>query len=240
MLSQPKSNLNESRYQYADAILREYAQMRGTGVVFDIGAGKCPMKAPAEAAGLEWHGFDLFPETEIVHRWDLSEPCPISNKKADIILMMDVIEHLLNPGLALQNVVGALQPGGCLLLTMPNPHWSRSRIHHLMRGNLANFTQHDLDWNHHVFTPWRHVLEKILHDNGFEVLEYSTLDGQAARIKPFANPLSIFEGVIRKIIERSDKSARGMSYALLSRLGNPQGRPGFRYSIESDSEKRRR
>ncbi len=50
-----------------------------------------------------------------------------------------------------------MKPDGTLVMTMPNPHWSRSRIHHALHGTLANFTQHDLDWNHHVFTPLRHV-----------------------------------------------------------------------------------
>jgi len=221
---QPSQNLSVDRYDYAADFVETFAASNPGAVVFDIGAGKCPLKEPVETAGLTWLGFDLHPSTDQVRAWDLSEPCPETERKADLVLMLDVIEHLLNPGIGLQNVSNVLKPGGTLVLTMPNPRWSRSRTHHLLTGNLATFTQHDLDWNHHVFPPFPHVLKKLLKDADLEVRDYITLDGKTQwpdlRLSLSYLPLCV-EAAGRKFIESRDKSACGMTYSLVSEKVTP-------------------
>ena len=136
------------------------------------------------------------------------------------MFLLDVIEHLVNPGLALRHISDAMEQAGVLILTMPNPRWSGSRMHYLFRGTLSGFTQQDLDENHHVFTPWPHVLQKFLRDAGLEIEAYVTLDGVA---RPFARPGKLFVparyvlNLLQMGIERFDRSACGMSYALIAR-----------------------
>ena len=217
----PQANLSESRYEWSGTFVKKFACSHSSAVVFDVGAGDCPLREPVENAGLEWIGFDLHPTSDQVYAWDLSESCPVQDKKANLILMLDVIEHLVNPGIALRNISNVLHPDGVILLSMPNPRWSRSRTFHLITGDLSCFTPHDLYWNHHVFPPWPHVLSKLLKDAGFTIEEYFTLDGKTSWPSPSLSltflPLCL-EAAGCKLLERWDPSACGLSYALVARL----------------------
>jgi SAM-dependent methyltransferase len=216
---EPQENLSASRYDFAGDYIAQFSIGRPGAVVFDIGAGEAPMRPVVERHELDWHGFDLFPSSADVTRWDLTrEPAPVGDKKADLVLLLDVIEHLFDAGRAMANIVDAMKPGGVLILTAPNPHWSRARTHHLLTGNPACFTQHDLDVNHHVFVPLRHVIEKLVKDHGLSIERYVTLDGnEAARPKSMLSPTAVAEWLFRKLLEARDKSARGMSFALVLR-----------------------
>lgn len=53
---------------------------------------------------------------------DLSE---LRNKGFDLVLLLDVLEHMSNPELFLQNLTQYLNPGATLLVSVPNiAHWS--------------------------------------------------------------------------------------------------------------------
>jgi hypothetical protein len=229
----PKANLSASRYEFASDFMHKFSKTHPGAIVFDVGAGDCVMREPVLSAGLTWIGFDLYPSSSAVHKWDLSEPCPLSQPKANIVLMLDVVEHLLNPGIAIQNIAKVMEPGGVIVMTTPNPRWSRSRTHHLLTGDLACFTQHDLQWNHHVFAPFPHIVSKILHDAGISVEEYITLDGPTRWPRPRLSldflPLCA-EAAGRKLLERADPSACGMSYAFVARFKGAGARSAARSS----------
>jgi len=179
------------------------------------------MKEPIERAGCSWHGFDLVPTSIEVLAWNLANPCPVQTPRPGVVLLLDVIEHLVNPGLALTHIAQLLPPGGRLVMTMPNPRWSRSRLHALLYGNPACFTQSDLDLNGHVFTPWPHIMIRMLHDAGFEVEEYVTLDGRYGLPgRPFSlrYPIRLAHALVLMLLERLDPSACGMSYGLVARI----------------------
>jgi SAM-dependent methyltransferase len=216
---EPQENLSASRYEFAAGYLADFSVGRPGAVVFDIGAGEAPMRKVAESHKLAWRGFDLFPSSPDIARWDLTrEPAPAAGEKADLVLLLDVIEHVFDVSRAMANVVDAMKPGGVAILTAPNPHWSRARTHHLLTGTPACFTQHDLDVNHHVFVPLRHVLTKLVKDHGLSIERYVTLDGnEAAWPKSIVSPAAVAEWLFRKLLEARDKSARGMSFALVLR-----------------------
>lgn len=221
----PSQTLAESRYEYAGRLLQTLATGKPGAVVFDVGAGTGKMKSAAEAAGLTWYGFDLEPAFAEVQKWDLVDPCPLQHVKADVVLLLDVVEHLFNPGISIGHIAETMKPDGMLVMTMPNPHWSRSRIHHLVYGTPANFTKHDLDANHHVFPPLRHVLKQLLKELNLSIESYVTLDGNEApwpkaRLS-LSYPLMCAEAIGRKLLERMDLSSNGMSYALTARPANP-------------------
>lgn len=225
-MREPDQTLTEDRYAFAgsNVVKAIISAQRGADnksfTVFDIGAGQCPMQDLIEGAGAQWFGFDLFPVNDHVQRWNLEDPCPIQ-EKADFIILLDVLEHLFNPGLGLQNIRNAMADGGKLLLTMPNPRWSRSRLHFLRSGFLPAFDERDLLVNHHVFTPWPHVLEHLLESSGFAIEQYVTLDKNEARdrkgqgLADFA--LNSVINVISDIIEKTDESSKGFSFGYLVR-----------------------
>jgi hypothetical protein len=142
------------------------------------------------------------------------------------VLCLDVIEHLANPGLALDHVAATMAPGATLLVTTPNPRWSRSRLWALHSGYPACFTQRDLDLNGHVFPVWPHVLERMLVEREFAIAEYVTLDG--ATTWPGAPyslryPVRCAVAATMMVLESRDATARGMSYGVVANLSGAPG-----------------
>ncbi len=213
-------SLSADRYEWADQSLRELLPLAPSHIISDIGAGDGRMHALTKEAGGKWQGFDMFPQSPEIHQWDLDQPAPAECQSAGIILLLDVLEHLNNPWLAVRQLADTLLPEGFLILSTPNPRWSRSRFLALSEGNLACFTQSDLDLNHHVFTPWPHIVEKLLNDNGLGIERYVTLDGPTSwpgRPYNFRYPLRCAFALLNQAIERRDSTACGMSYGMVAR-----------------------
>jgi SAM-dependent methyltransferase len=213
-------NLNLDRFEFAAQSVRQLKRALPSRMICDVGAGDERLRFPIEAEGMEWRGFDLAPMNARIVRWDLDEESPVAAKGAGMVLLLEVIEHLRNPGVALRHLAEILPVGGRLLITTPNPRWSRSRLHALRTGFLACFTQRDLDLNAHVFPVWPHVLVQLLRESGFTVDSYVTLDGATVwpgRPLTLRYPLRFIHAVLNKWIERRDLSACGMSYGMIAR-----------------------
>jgi hypothetical protein len=221
-MKQPTANLASTRYEFAFDTLKALVPLLQSKIVFDIGAGDGRMRR-IDSLGLSWRGFDLSPSDGSA-RWDLNERCPEPFPTPGAALVLDVIEHCVNPGLALENIAAALPPEAPLIVTVPNPLWSRSRTHALFHGYPTCFRQSDLDLNHHVFTPWPHILQKMLKDAGLIVDDYVTLDGVTRfwdRPISATYPIRCLKSLSHILIERLDTSACGMSYGLIARKPAP-------------------
>jgi len=68
--------------------------------------------------------YDLFPDIcklpDRPQYVDLQQPLPIADASADLIVLQEVIEHLPNQLLPLQEIARVLKPGGELFLTTPS------------------------------------------------------------------------------------------------------------------------
>ena len=213
-------NSSLSRYEWAPEQARKLLPESAAKIVADIGAGDARLSATIVDAGGEWLGYDLKPITDKVRKWDIEKPADTLFPKPTVVLMLDVVEHLCNPWCALQNVSDHLLPGGHLILTTPNPLWSRSRMWVLANGTPACFTQSDLDLNHHVFTPWPHIVERLLSDCGLTVTRYDTLDGRTQWPRgpiTLRYPVRFGLACVNKWIESRDPAACGMSYGVVAR-----------------------
>jgi len=72
---------------------------------------------------------------------DLDEgPLPVS-RTFRLVTMIEVIEHLANPGLAFAHLAAHLSDGGFALVTSPNIHALRCRLKFLLTGRLASFDE---------------------------------------------------------------------------------------------------
>ncbi len=64
------------------------------------------------------------------------------NKKFDLIVMSDVIEHVSNPGLALTNLAAHLNNGGHIVLTTPNATYLGNMVGAILARSPNTFWDH--------------------------------------------------------------------------------------------------
>lgn len=216
----PKIDIYKTdRFSFALAKLKACGKMNGE--VYDLGAGKGLMQKKIENLGFQWFGFDISPAKKSIKKWDLNRPCPQGEKSCDVIILLEVIEHLNNVERSLQNIRRAMRKKGILILTTPNPRWSRSRLHALKTGYLSCFTPSDLEWNHHVFTPWPHIVADLLRKSGFTILEYASIEGPTTYWpkNPFGGLwlFKVLGNLTCRLIEKRDSTACGMSYGIVAR-----------------------
>ncbi len=211
-------NLDASRYEWATAVVREVIRLAPSKTVLDIGAGSGKMIPLLSELGAEVIAFDVTPESPEITQWDLNAPPSGQWKQGGIAILLDVIEHCSNPARAIEHISGNLLPGGVLILTTPNPRWSRSRLHALISGVPTCFTETDLNVNYHVFTPWPHILRRLLSDRGFDVERYVTLDGRThlPNTLSIRYPMTLLMAFACKLIEAHDRTACGMSYGMVA------------------------
>ncbi len=214
----PSSNLCLNRYDWALDRVSALRDQLPSRIVFDIGPGDGRMRK-IEKVGFSWHGFDL-KAWQDVSEWNLDKPCPVQDKKAGGAFLLDVIEHCVNPGLALQHIGDAMAIGGRLVLTTPNPSWSGSRAYMLFRGYVSSFNPDDLVDNHHILPIWPHALERMLEYAGFVVDDYVTLDGKTTLFQQPGKLRGLKRYVInagQMLLERRDTNACGSSYGVVAR-----------------------
>jgi SAM-dependent methyltransferase len=65
---------------------------------------------------------------------DLRQPLAYADASFDVVLLVEVIEHLENHRLAISELARILKPGGALILTTPNIMRLNSRLHFLLSG----------------------------------------------------------------------------------------------------------
>ena len=81
------------------------------------------------------------------------QTCELPAKSFNAIVCWNVLEHLNDPQAALRRLMGALAPGGVLLLACPNPY--------SVKGLLTRFTPHSLHiWFYKRLVHFEHAGEE--------------------------------------------------------------------------------
>ena len=102
----------------------------GQAVIVDVGCGDGAALAAAAAhnpahrfAGIDWSG-DALRQAKArsltVVRGSVNPGLPVADGTADVVIMSELIEHLVDPDGAVAEVRRVLRPGGSLLLSTPN------------------------------------------------------------------------------------------------------------------------
>jgi hypothetical protein len=187
-----------NRGEWAEIKLREVIADMPNQVVSDIGAGFGWFGPKIKELGLIWQPFDYVRKIEGSIQWDLNEPVTNTVSKPGFILLLEVLEHLPNPELAIKHISEHIEIGGFIAITTPNPFYSKSKFSFLFKNQLYAFQPKHLI-EHHVFVPLPHVVEFYLEKHGFEILEFGVLGG--LKRPKFRFKVNYFKDLLKYFIE---------------------------------------
>lgn len=130
-----------------DSLEREIAGLSRATCVLDLGCGSGAWLARLSSLGFQrcW-GVDAGPPPK-VDRLNFSqanldhEQPQLAQEKFGLITLIEVIEHLENPGAVLSLISRHLAEDGLVLITSPNIHGLRCRLKFLLTGLLASFDE---------------------------------------------------------------------------------------------------
>jgi glycosyltransferase involved in cell wall biosynthesis len=111
--------------------------------VLDVGCGQGELGHLVRERGHRVTGIDWAPPKFALDEFiqaDLGAGLPIpEERKFDVILLADVLEHMSEPGVLLEQAKRHLAPGGSLLVSLPNAvHWSMRMQMALGKFEYAN------------------------------------------------------------------------------------------------------
>lgn len=207
--------LFKNRTHFAFAMIDKYINQVPNKVISDIGAGFGHMKAKVEEVGACWQPFDYIKKMDFSIIWDVNYPAPKEAKNAGMVILLEVLEHLPNPLLSLQNIAQHIEKDGILILSTPNPQSSKNRLNLLLKGTLYAFQEKHLK-EYHVFTPWEHIVKQFLTQAGFEILEYAIIDMEYRKQIP-SSLKGFVKYVLERLIEWRYEKSKGMSCGLVAR-----------------------
>jgi 2-polyprenyl-3-methyl-5-hydroxy-6-metoxy-1,4-benzoquinol methylase len=144
------------------------------GRALDLGAGDGAFAQRLHALGYDAVACDidagLYKASEIPFRaGNINDGIPFDDASIDLVVFIEVLEHLKNPWKAIEEMHRVLRPGGYLVLSTPNVGNLRQRLHSLLHGHFYGF-------GHPVIrSPLEHIhpfslaeLVMMMNENGFE------------------------------------------------------------------------
>lgn len=146
------------------------------GKVLDLGCGTGALLARLSAMGYtRLHGVDIaLPEEELAgisfRTCDLdSGNLPFDDASLDLIVSVEVFEHVENMGSLIKEVARTLSQDGVLIMTTPNVHSIEARLRYLLSGKLKQFDE--IGDPTHVYPVFMHSFTKMLTRNSLEVVD---------------------------------------------------------------------
>jgi SAM-dependent methyltransferase len=203
-----------------DAYLRKYRNIARTveryvpsgGTVLDVGCGSCDSLAVLSALGYRCFGLD-----DLDDHWhrlgdnrqrilsfasemgiDLRIPAPgerpFAERRFDLVMLNDVLEHLHNSPRTLANsLLERVEDGGLFLITVPNAVNIRKRIEVFFgRTNLQYFDLYYWypdPWRGHVREYTRDDLARLARNLDLEVVELHSCDHMLFKLPALVRPL---------------------------------------------------
>jgi 2-polyprenyl-3-methyl-5-hydroxy-6-metoxy-1,4-benzoquinol methylase len=108
--------------------------------VLDVSCKKGEIASELKALGFSVRGTNFsdvaekLDGIEVDQGVDLLKGLPYADSSFDVVLLVEVIEHLENHRVAIGELARVLKPGGVLILTTPNVMRLNSRLHFLLTG----------------------------------------------------------------------------------------------------------
>lgn len=141
--------------------------------ILDAGCGQGDLGKKLLEIGLQVFACDIN-EKEFLYKnipfkhGDLNKKLPYKKNYFDIIVCLEVIEHLYNPWFLISEFHRVLREKGILILSSPNTSNILARIFNLLTGQIWLFNKFETD---HVNPISYWEIERVLKDNGFKKIK---------------------------------------------------------------------
>lgn len=167
-----------------DILLKELDNMPKKNVkILDLGSGKGDFSNILKDKGFEVYAADMAnnPFKNNIHykKCDFNKGLPYPKNFFDIVIAMEVIEHIENPWFFLDQIYKITKPKGLVIITTPNPENYVSRLTYLFLKRFVSFgpdlsywnnTKNILEDKHR--TPLLHVLFQEMIYQKFVITKY--------------------------------------------------------------------
>jgi 2-polyprenyl-3-methyl-5-hydroxy-6-metoxy-1,4-benzoquinol methylase len=163
-------------------ILDRFEAYRKTGNLLDVGAGYGFFLEIARQRGWNVHGTELTDEA-VNHCTDKGltmfkgelQNIDFGNLEFDVIISIEVIEHINNPIEYLTKMNEILHPGGTIYVTTPN---FNSYLRYRLKENY-----NVIEYPNHLGYFTRKTLNKLFTENGFKTLKIQTTGISLTRLR---------------------------------------------------------
>jgi SAM-dependent methyltransferase len=148
--------------------------------ILDLGAGHGALTQKLHERGYEVSACDLFPEyfeygEVICDKVDITSRFPYPDNSFDIVIAVEVSEHIIDHEMFFSELSRILTPGGRLLISTPNILSLKSRLRFLFRGFFYSFDpleRTNYDGLQHVASLTLDQYNYAAIKNGFNEAEY--------------------------------------------------------------------
>lgn len=178
----------------AAALMADHGLLVHGTRVLDVACGAGAMSQRLGDRGLAVVGVDALPESfqatgpRVRHRFaDLNGPFEIGLEGSfDLVVAMEIIDHLEAPRAFLRACFSCLRPGGHLFLTMPNVDSTYALLSLALNGTFTRFDDTYLRQDGHIMPLVRHQFLAAAQDCGFQPVAQQTFGEDT--LSPFAWP----------------------------------------------------
>lgn len=153
----------------------ELQKLRPAGEILNLGGGIGQVSDIFRNLGYVVYNIDLEISREKINDFNVQHnlndysPLPIADKKFDIVLCQEIIEHLENPWHLIYQAQKALKPGGIFIVSTPNTQSRWSRIRFLFTGYLPWFSPDCFTYHINPIFDWE--LKLIAEKNGLSLVK---------------------------------------------------------------------
>ncbi|MCS7036222.1 MAG: methyltransferase domain-containing protein [Saprospiraceae bacterium] len=172
---QSEGQSNRDIYAMAERVLQTLPIAWSDAVALDVGAGAGHFTAYLsrrcrQVYALDAYAPDELPSNAEYRAADLNERWPVEDACADLVVALEVIEHLENPRHFFREMTRVLKPGGFGFVSTPNNLSLFSRLYFLLKGQHRAFQ--DFSYPAHI-TPILQVdARRMLAENGLQLLGF--------------------------------------------------------------------
>ncbi len=153
-----------------DFIHSRFLDLNGKNIL-ECGMAKGGVVDYLENSGANLFGVDINPRSSVgrvkIFRADLNDGFPDFGVKFDVIFAGEVMEHLFDDAKFVREAKKILNPGGYLIITVPNLVFSFNRIK-MFFGKTPTFAY--APYHYHIYT--KKTLEELIKSENFEISKF--------------------------------------------------------------------